>query len=117
MVETRLRHLHAQSLFGVCTHIRCFLSCFFLKRQLPRSLGDDFRIETVETSALFDSLLHACQRMIAQQLQHAHEVATPSQAAVTRFQTITQLLETTRQLPAPIDVGVIDRGRTLLQCR
>jgi hypothetical protein len=84
---------------------------------LPGALADDLGIEPVEAPAMLDGLLHARQRMFQQQLQDA-DIVTPSRLrTVPRFQTLTQLLEQRRQLPVPIDIGMIQGRRPTLQRR
>jgi hypothetical protein len=55
--------------------------------------------------------------MTRQQLQHADVLTHSRPDAMSLFQPPAKLGEYRRQLPVPIDVRVIQRGRPTLQCR
>jgi hypothetical protein len=65
-MQSRCGHLHAQGLIRVVTADGGCLDKLLTQSQLPGALGDDLGIEAVKTPALFERLLHANYRMIAQ---------------------------------------------------
>ncbi len=66
------------------------------QRQLPGALRNHLGVQAVEALTTLQRLLHAWLRMVAQQLQDAREVPPTRQRAVSRFQTLTKLLENRR---------------------
>jgi hypothetical protein len=66
-------------------------------------------------AAELDGPLHALDRVLCQQLQHADILPRSRAAAVLPFEVGTQLGEHGRQFPVPVDVGVIERRRLPLQ--
>ena len=54
-------------------------------------------------------------RMLGQALQHADVLPRPTRGAVLCFEVLPQLAEDGRQLPAAVDVGVIERRRLAAQ--
>lgn len=90
---------------------------FLGKSQLPGTLCDQLGVETFGAKVLFNRFLHSGERMIDQELQHADVMPSTGVLAVSLFQTLPQVLKDGWQLPAAIDVGVIQSSRPPLQSR
>jgi hypothetical protein len=66
-------------------------------------------------AAELDGPLHALDGVLGQELQDADVLPRPRRGAVLPLQVRAQLGENTRQIPMPVDVGVIQRRRLPLQ--
>jgi len=126
-MQVRNRHLHRQHLVALpfvvksTLRARCFLE---ITGALPRPFGGAFdpaddavRVSTFRSTQLFDRRLHSRLRMTRQQLQHTHVLTHAGADAMPLFQPPTQFQKDRRQLPVPIHVRVIQRGRPTLQRR
>jgi len=79
------------------------------RRQRPRALQDRFDCADVVASAFVDCLFDAGLGMLTQELEHADELASAGQRAVTLFQLCAKGEEGSRQVPIAIDWRVIQR--------
>jgi hypothetical protein len=126
-MQVRNRHLHRQHLVAQsfvvqsAARVRCFLE---IAGRLPRPFGGAFdpaddavRVSTFRSTQLFDRRLHSRLCMTRQQLQHTHVLTHAGADAMPLFQPPTQFQKDRRQLPVPIHVRVIQRGRPTLQRR
>jgi len=76
---------------------------------------DRDRVIAVALATTDDGLLHALDRMLSQELQHADEMAGAGAWAMLVLQGATQFAEHRRQLPVAVDVGVIQCRRLARQ--
>ena len=80
-----------------------------------RAPEDRDRVIAVALATTDDGLLHALDRMLGQELQHADEMAGAGAGAMLVLQGATQFAEHRRQLPVAVDVGVIQCRRLACQ--
>ncbi len=83
----------------------------------PGPLDDGLGTADVLVSAFFDRTGHACQGVLAQQLQDPHEPPRAGRAAVVRLQLRAERGEARRQLPVAEDRGMVQRPGLAAQRR
>lgn len=76
-------------------------------------MHDALRRNDLIAAALRNRLLHAGERMLAEQLQHAYEVTRSGEPAVACFQMLAEPGEVCRKFPVAVDIGVIQAGRLI----
>jgi hypothetical protein len=76
---------------------------------------DGFNVVARFTAAHLDHTLHLVDGVIVQQMQDANEMLDTPLRAMLLLQSVAQLAENGRQLPAAEDVGMIERRRPVLQ--
>lgn len=77
--------------------------------------NDAVGIRTLGAAQLFDRLRHRWDGMLGEQLQHTHELADSTTAAMPILQSRAQFAERCRKCPLAVDVRVIQSGRTSTQ--
>ena len=127
MTQTRTGNLNRQHLVAKpfllkrTLRRRCFQR---IARRLASALGGTFHaandaigVSPIRTTQLFDSRLHALQRMRRQQLQDTHVLPHAGARPMPFFQTLAKLQKYSRKLPVTVHVRVIQRCGTTLQSR
>ncbi len=116
LLQIRQRHVqttHRLRLFGQVQRRRHYDRT---RRPVPHALENALDVVAGFGPALFDGPLHHFDRVLPQQLHDARVVFDAAAWPVPLLQVGTQLGKERRQLPAPEDVGVIERRRLALQC-
>ena len=83
---------------------------------MAEAFHDGFDAVAGAALAGLDGTLDLFDRMLGQQLQDANELPRPGLGAVLAFQVAAQFGEYGRQLPVPIDVGMVERRWPAAEC-
>jgi hypothetical protein len=119
--QVRQRHPHVTKGIDEVTGNRrgrgvpAFGAALILVGESLDPLDDSIGVQVFRRWTPLNGPLHARDGMLDEQLQNADVLPRTGVRAVTLFQTFAQVRKVRRQLPLPIDVGVIKGGRTPTQ--
>ena len=84
-------------------------------RPFDHATDDPCGVQLFVAAQTFNHVLNSLQRMLGQQLEHADVLPHARPGSVTSLQTLSELGENPGQLPAAVDVRMIQRRRTTPQ--
>lgn len=109
------QHLRTRQILRGQLRLRCF-------RVIPdegcrafHATNDAVGIGPCGTAELFDGRLHPLLRMAPQQLQYPGELPSAGPGAMPLLQPVTQFIKDLRQLPAAVDVRMVQCRRSTLE--
>jgi hypothetical protein len=84
-------------------------------RPLGHATDNPCGVQLFLAAQTFNHILHSLKRMLGQQLKHADVLPHTRARTMTSFQTLSELRKHRGQLPATVDVRMIQRRRTTAQ--